>query len=295
MSIGYMGYVKLGGVMTLATNASVNEVVAPIYSNAVHGAGWMDAGPAFYADDVIRYEGSIDFELVTDIMTFLKGWITTGRANSKTIIISPDGSTIYTFTAGALTGAWNSSANFSTSEGSMATCSCGVLGLGRTEGAGTGYIANSAGANLYPAYKPIPYWQTEVSVVGGTGGGDPFSGSVAVDWSVDVSQNPVVVYGCTGTMGPIAVLVGEMEATANVSMFNVNGVGGIPSGATAANTSLTITVGTVSPVTLKLSAAIIESDGNDLSGGDAIVSRAFGFKGLSSQQGGAATAPFTMV
>jgi hypothetical protein len=292
MSIGYMGYVKLNGTMVLATNSSVNEVLAPIYSNSVHGAGWIDAGTAYYSDDIIRYEGNIDFELVTEAMSFLTSWTTTARNASKTVVVSPDGSVIYTFTAGLLTGAWNSSANFSTSEGSMITCSCGVMGLGRTEAVGTSYTVNSAGLNEYPDYHPYPYWKSSVDVLAGPGGTNPFGvGSVAIDWNIDVNNNPVVVYGCTGTMGPVAVLMGETDASANVVMFNTSGVGGIPVGATSANTSLTISF---DGHTLVLPAAVFESDGNDLSGADSIISRAFSFKGLSSKVGGVGAGPFKM-
>ena len=227
---------------------------------------------------------------MTEAMSFLTGWTTTNRANPQTIIVSPDGSVVYTFTAGALSGVWNSSANFSTSEGSMITCSCGVMGLGRTEGAGTGYIGNSSGLGLYPDYHPYPYWKSTATITsnGGQVGG---VGAVAVDWSIDVNNNPVVVYGCTGVMGPIAVLMGEIDATANVVLFNVSGVSGIPSGATAANTSVSIAF---DGHTLSLPAAVFESDGNDMSGADSVISRSFGFKGLSSKTGGSGVGPFKM-
>ena len=41
----------------LATGASVNLVLEPIYSSAVWGAGWYNAASsAHYADAAIRYE-----------------------------------------------------------------------------------------------------------------------------------------------------------------------------------------------------------------------------------------------
>ena len=50
-------------VIILATGASVNLVLEPIYSSSVWGAGWYNAGVAHYADAAIRYEGTVDFEL----------------------------------------------------------------------------------------------------------------------------------------------------------------------------------------------------------------------------------------
>jgi hypothetical protein len=291
MGLGYMGYVKLGGAITLATNSSIQEVITPIYSNSVHGAGWKDAGSAYYADDVIRHEGNVDFELIDDVMAFLTDWSADNRVTPQTIVVSPDGSKVYTYTAGVLSGAWNSSIGFSTSEGSMITCSCGVLALTRVESAGTSYILNDEGLAEYPEYLPYPYWKSIVSLTANSG---PMFGAntAAIEWSIDVSQNPVVVYGCTGTMGPIALMMGEMEASASITMFNMAGVEYIPVGSKASNTKLEISIdGAAHKFTLP--AAVFESDGNDLSGGDSVVTRAFSLKGLSSK-GTGVLAPFTI-
>lgn len=270
MSIGYMGYFKLGGTMYLATGSSVAEVISPIYSGAARGAGWKTSGTAFYADNMFQFEGNIDFELLTDMWSSLTDWIVDDRITAISLIVSPDGANIYTFTGGTdLAGAYNSSANFSTSEGSLVTCSVGVLGLTRTESTGTGYVANSTGETFID-YDPIAYWQSTVSI-----GGDLPTGTTPLDWSVDISNNPVVVYGCTGVIGPVAVLMGEAEVSGNVVLFN-------PSGVAALSLSPQEVVVDTGGGTLTLPRALIDNDGNDLSGGDSIISRSYSFKGLAS-------------
>jgi hypothetical protein len=277
MSMGYMGYVKFGGSVVLATSADVQEVVVPIYSGSVRGAGWYNAGTAHYADDVVRFEGNIDIDLRAGVMSFLSDWIVETRTTPKGIIISPDGLNIYTFTAGSaggIVGAYNSSASFSSSEGALISASLGVLGLTRSESSGAAsYQANKAGI-AFSAGNPYAYWQSIVSI-----GGSSFSADThALDWNFDVSNNPVVVYACTGARGPIAVLMGEIEATGSASMFCLTGVTSISVPVDPDSTSLTVTFGGHS---LSLPRAYLESDGNPVNGGDTVINRVFNFKGLA--------------
>lgn len=273
MSIGYMGYVKLGATIYPATGSTIAETIEPIYSSSVRGAGWKTSGVAYKADDVYRFEGNVDFELVTGMWATLKDWIIDARTTPITLVASPDGGIIYTFTTGgigSLAGAYASSANFSTSEGSFVTCSVGVLGLSRAEAAGLSYILNPTG-ETFVAYSPLAYWQSSVTI-----GGTPFpAGTSVIDWSVDISNNPVVVYGCTGSIGPIALMMGEVEVTANVVLFNLAGVSAL----SLAAQSVAISTG---GGTLTLPSALAESDGNDLSGGGSVISRAYSFKGLAT-------------
>jgi hypothetical protein len=272
MSIGYMGYVKMGGTTYLATSANVAEVITPIYSNAARGAGWKTSGTAFYSDDIFQYEGNVDFELVVGMWATLRNWIIETRTTPTTMVISPDGSNVYTFTAapGSMAGLYNSSANFSTSEGSFVTCSVGVLGITRVESQTQTYILNTTG-QTFVQYEPLAYWQSSVTI----GGSALPAGTTAIDWSVDISNNPTVVYGCKGTKGPVAIMMGEVEVTANVVLFNPDGVAA-PSLATQA---LAISTG---GGTLTLPKALADNDSNDLSGNDSIISRAYSFKGLAS-------------
>lgn len=311
MSMGYMGYVKFDTMVVLTTGANVSEVIEPIYSSSVRGAGWYHAGTAHYIDDIIRYEGNIDFEMQPRIWTFLKDWLVEARTTSKTVVISPDGTISYTFTGGgsgaegSLTGLWTSSANFSASEGGVVTCSLGVLGLERDENT-TGatykdkntvldYTDISLTVPLNADRKdqnPYPYWNT-IAYIKKSGLSIFAVGTEALDWNVDVSQNPVVVYACVGAQGPLALFMGEMEASASISVMNLAGVAGIPTGCTADNTTVEIKLASLSGTSnwLTLPRAVFDNDGHDLSGGDSVISRTFSLKGLAGISSGVLRLP----
>lgn len=209
MGMGYQGFVRFynTGAATpsnpsilLATGASVNLILEPIFSNAIWGAGWYNAATsAHYADAAIRYEGSVDIELQLGangvIWDFLQDWISQNRAYPKSLDISPDGARVYRYwTSGAyhanydLYGAWNMSAGFTTSSPNFVTSSLGTVALYRAE-------ADPVGAHNYTSYSyimqktgvvagncndllttnplnpggtnvnPIPFWQTNAKLL----------------------------------------------------------------------------------------------------------------------------------
>ena len=313
MSMGYMGYVKFDTDIILVTGANIAEVIDPIYSSSVRGAGWYHAGTSHYADDIIRYEGSIDFEMQTGLWTFLKNWLVEDRITSKTVLISPDGTITYTFTGGgtgdegSLHGLWASSANFSASEGGLMTCSLGVLGLERIESNnGNTYkdksaildcsvIASSNPLNPSPFNEnPYPFWKTTCDIL--KSGTTIFSvGSEVLDWSIDVSENPVVVYACNGVRGPVALFMGEMEASGNVTMFNLAGVSPIPSGCTADNTAFEVSLfSSLDTKKLNLPRVVFENEGNPVQGSDATINRTFNVKGFAGISDGTRRPAFYM-
>lgn len=278
MGMGYQGFVKMYATgaasdpaVLLATGASVNLVLEPIYSSAVWGAGWYNAASsAHYADSAIRYEGTVDVEMQYGaggiIWDFLEDWIVSYRAYPKSLDISPDGARIYQYrTAGAYHdsttfdtppagGAFNTSAGFSTSEGSFLTASLGVVALTREEkdasGSGNNYsnysyllqrkgiigsdcaifsTTNPLNVGGYNT-NPIPFWRTEAQLLTGpyatpfTGGAVPQTGTQTVEWSVDVTQNSIWLYVCNGSRLPIALLQGPMDVSGSVTLFHQNGV-----------------------------------------------------------------------
>jgi len=201
MAMGYMGFAKFflsssAGVpanplLLLATGASVNLTLEPIYSSAVWGAGWYNAPTtAHYADGALRYEGSIDIEMqgTNELWNFIRDWGIEYRAFPASCEISPDGRRVYAFhTAGDYTipgthdvnsftnnGMYCSSLGFSTNEGSFVTCSLGAVGLHRVmSNIGEVYIDQREGLTdcntLYTTYplnpssaniSPIPFWRT---------------------------------------------------------------------------------------------------------------------------------------
>jgi hypothetical protein len=238
----------------------------PIYSSAVWGAGWYNAASAaHYADSAIRYEGTVDVEMQKGasgvIWDFLQEWIVQYRAYPRSLDISPDGARVYQYwTSGAYgatfdnCGAFNTSAGFSTSEGSFLTASLGVVALTRNEvdpAGGTNFTnfsyqlqrkgvigsdcavfnttnpLNPGGSNV----DPIPFWRTNAQLLTGVytapwdGSGTlPQGGTQTVEWSVDVTQNSIWLYVCNGSRLPIALLQGPMDVSGSVTLFHPNGV-----------------------------------------------------------------------
>jgi hypothetical protein len=350
MGMGYQGFVKFytggpatGPLVILATGASVNLVLEPIYSTSVWGAGWYNAATtAHYADNAIRFEGNVDFELQggNDIWDLMGDWIINDRAYSRSVDISPDGARVYQYrTTGAynadydLNGAWNTSASFSTSEGSFVTVSAGVIALDRSEttptGAGTfsdfSYInqktgvitedctvfddtnpLNPGGSNV----NPIPYWRTNAQLLRGTytapftGGAVPQTGLETVEWSVDLTQNHVVLYTCNGTRLPTALLQGPIDVTGNLVLYNEAGVfdpifGPDGTGTLttpymyAENTWFRIAIarGADPTIFIELPAVVIESDDYSITDQGSVTNRGFSIKGLGGRCNGTVTMP----
>jgi hypothetical protein len=327
----------------LTTGASVNLVLEPIYSTSVWGAGWYNAATsAHYADNAIRFEGAIDFEMqASDAVWDLMGdWIVNDRAYSRSIDISPDGARVYHYlTTGAynadydLNGAWNTSASFSTSEGSFVTVSANMVALDRTETDPVGgtdfsdysYIEQKTGVvagdctelaltnPLNPGgnnVDPIPYWRTNAQLLTGTytapftGGAVPQTGLETVEWSVDVTQNQVILYTANGTRLPTALLQGPMDVSGNVVLYNEDGVFDPiigPSGTGtltspfmfAENTWFRVSIarGADPTVYMEVPAVVVESDDYSITGQDAVTNRGFGIKGLGGRCNGTVTLP----
>jgi hypothetical protein len=250
-------------LLLLATGASVNQVLEPIYSNTIWGAGWYNAPTAaHYADHAVRFEGSIDFELqmgaAGKIWDFVGDWLINERAYPRSVDISPDGARVYEYhTTGAYganydnNGIWCGSASFSTSEGSFVTVSATAIALIRTEVDPAGghdysdysYIKQKRGVTdctelaatnpLNPGgtnVNPIPFWRTNAELLRGTytdpftGGTAPQTGIETIEWSVDLANNQVVLYTCNGNRLPTALLMGAIDATGSVTLYHEDGV-----------------------------------------------------------------------
>ena len=348
----YQGFVKFYAsgpantpVILLATGASVNLVLEPIYSSSVWGAGWYNAGVAHYADAAIRYEGTVDFEVQgnDNVWDFLEKWISNERAYSRSLDISPDGARVYQYrTTGAYganygtDGAWNTSASFSTSEGSFVTCSAGVVAFVRSEVDPAGglnysnysYIKQKQGViasscallattnPLNPAtvppntdnVNPIPFWKTNAVLCRDIAGySGPFDNTKSADstgaletveWSIDVSQNNVILYTCNGQRLPTAFLQGPQDATASVILYSPNGVFDPilgPSGTGTLTTpymyaqiswfvvEISKDAAGTQYLYLELPAVVVESDDYSIPGPDAVVNRTFSLKGLAGR------------
>lgn len=318
----------------MATGAGVNLTLEPIYSQSVWGAGWYNAASsAHYADSAIRYEGNIDIELQFgasgNIWKWIDNWVVRHRAYPTYGVISTDGVDMYTYDPEVVEpvqgGLYNTSAGFSTSENSFVTCSLGALALNRVETAteSGAYLANKFGyiANAHSdlavtmplnpegaSVNPIPFWRTTAALKILSGGtepclwtpfdeGDPIEvGLETVEWSVDVSQNQVVVYTCNGNRLPSAVMMGPMDVTGNVVLFNQDGVFDPILGPTstgtitspylyANNTVFVVQIDGSTPTEsyMAIPAVVIESDDYGIAGNDSVTNRTFSLKGLGGR------------
>lgn len=339
MPMGYQGYAKLTPsvgetpILLLTSGASVNMTIQPIMSSAVWGAGWYNAAQTtHYADGGLTYEGSIEIDLQATQTTWnaLRDWAIEYRAYSKTLEICPDGVKTYTFTSNQdqtdsttydNSGAWCTSLSFSTSEGSFVTSSVGVIALDRTLG-NTGqedYISNRTGVTsaaemtaLNPLNpdgsntSPIPFWQTNAELLYDAAGTYPMTNPPqtnleTVDWSVDVGNNHVLLYTCSGSREATALLMGPITASGNVTLyhpetvfdpifgdteFGVADIGTEESPFLTAETTMfkvTIGRGTATDTTIILPAVMVNSDDYGLKDAGSITNRAFGLEGLGGR------------
>jgi len=254
--------------------------------------------------------------------------------------ISPDGARVYEYhTTGVyganfdLNGMWNTSAGFSTSQGSFVTVSAGAIALDRDEvdpAGGTdfgdysyidqkeGVVAddctelaetnplNPSGNNV----DPLPFWRTDAQLLTGvysapfTGGAVPQADTETVEWSVDVTQNHVVLYTCNGSRLATALLQGAIDATGSVTLYNEDGVfdpilGPAHTGSLTApylyaeNTWFRVSIprGADPTVYIELPAVVVESDDYSIPGQSDVSYRTFGIKGLGGRCNSAVTMP----
>lgn len=324
----------------MATGASVNLVLEPIYSSAVWGAGWYNAATtSHYADGALRYEGSIDVDMqaTTEFWNEIRDWAIEYRAYSKSLDISPDGVKIYKFTSNQTqgdpntfdnSGAWVSSLSFSTSEGSFVTSSVGVVALSRdfADTGKNGYLDNRDGvttaAELNATYplnpsslniSLIPFWRTNAEFLYGASYPQtlpPQTGLETVEWSVDLSNNQVVLYTCDGTREATAVLMGAIDVSGSVTLYHPQTVfdpilgGSVAHGIVGTGTEelpfltaektrmlITIQTGVATSVTIELPAIVVETDDYGIRGQSDVTNRGFSIKGLGGRTSGTTILP----
>ena len=337
MGMGYQGFVqayKTGPstdpLLLLATGASVNLVLEPIYSTAVLGHGWYNAASAsHYADNAIRYEGNIDFELQgsADGWNFMRDWLIENRAYPKSFRISPDGAKIYDYlTTGAYgsvydnNGMFATSASFSASEGSFVNVSVGAVALTRVESdsANPSYISQRLGVIAGTAstfatsnplnpngdnVDPIPYWKTNaqlLTVVGDTTY-TPFAGGTAVqagietvEWSLDLTSNNVILYTANGTNEATAVLMGPADVTGSTTLYHPDGlIDPVGAGLVAQTTAFRVDI--TGAGTIEAPAVVVEGDDYSIQGADAVTNRTYSIKGLGGKIAGSAVLPPLMM
>lgn len=166
MAMGYQGLAQIGSqalpgagvdagyINLLISGTSINMALEPIYSSSIWGAGWYNgAANVNYADNVVRFEGGLDFELQAsrNAWNLVRDWAIESRAYSRAARITPDGSWIYNYTAlnspnpaqnptdpstyinqaTLRRGLWARGLSLNTSEGAFVTASMDCLALER--------------------------------------------------------------------------------------------------------------------------------------------------------------------
>lgn len=332
-------------LLLLATGASVNLTLEPIYSAAVWGAGWYNASTTHYADAALRYEGTIDLELqgTNQLWNFLRDWAIENRAFPMSAEISPDGQRIYKFiadgdyTSGVSSpthdvnsytnnGMYCTSMGLSTSEGSFITVSAGAVGLHRViDTGGAIYILQRTGvttatemATTFPLnpssanVSPIPFWRSKANLydLGVTAyptypaytpytSGTLFQDDLeTIEWSIDQTNNHVILYTCDGTREATAVLMGIMDVSSSATFYSPTGVFDPIAGPSGTGTEdnpalyaqrtvfrieIQRSPASANPVYIELPAVVIESDDYGIKGQNDVTSRGFGMKGLGGR------------
>lgn len=225
-------------------------------------------------------------------------------------------------------GLYCTSLGLSTSEGSFVTVSIGAVGLHRVIDTPAGaaiYIEQRSGvttatemATTFPLnpsaanISPIPFWRTKSNLydLGATvypaypsytpfvSGSVVQSGLETIEWSLDSSNNHVVLYTCDGTREATAVLMGIMDVTGSATFFSPNGVFDPIVGPSSTGTEdnpysyaqrmlfrveIQRSPASANPVYIELPAVVIESDDYGIKGQNDVTSRGFGLKGLGGR------------
>lgn len=258
-----------------------------------------------------------------EIWNFFRDWAIDWRAYPRSLQISPDGYRVYNYlTSGAYAeggggdvsnftsqhGGFVESMSFSTGEGSFVTGSITMSAIYRNEAVGIGdiYINQRAGVtsaaeltNIVPLnlgqtnVNPIPFWKTsaylwETSSSTWTPGGGTTSiqtGLETIDWSIDLSNNPTILYTCSGNRNPTAIMMGAAESSGNVTLFHMEGVFDPSVGRTAENTCFRVAINTggTNYVYLEMPAVLINSDDYSIKGQSDVTTRAMGMQGLGGR------------
>jgi hypothetical protein len=267
MAMGYSGFAQFYDGVTpvtlLVTGLNINPELNPINSQSAVGYGWKNAADvSHYANGVINYRGSINFDMQGDtVWDAINKWALTERVYSKSFLHSPDGTRIYSYGSGDTSvfspadtwtnlskttrkGAWCEGFSLSTSQDSVVQATLNVMALSRTETvlSGDGYFDNEEGYvagdcedfaltnPLNPSQgniSPIVFWKTNARIL--IGGADPDAAAETVQWNVDLQNSPQLIKGCNGLVKDgygvaSAVVMGPMQVSGSVQLYKHSGV-----------------------------------------------------------------------
>jgi hypothetical protein len=312
MGIGYLGYAKITDKFLLCNSTGLNRQVNPLESRAVWGAGWYNAASVTnYADSQQHFEGAINFELQGDaeLWDLIRDWLVEQRAFAKSCIISPNGIISYEYTkddADPRSGVWMRQCSINIDNNALITMAATCIGLKRTEIiTGSSYITMRTGvgaptAPMNPAPRnrnPIPGWNAAATVVWPNAPAfysqaNP-AGMVLMSANVNVDNNTQIIRGCTGDVNPVAVIQGTISAEGAMNLWRDGGIPdpyGTPGNFTAANASVTWSLGGAPALVFRLPHLLLRTDAYDVTGQNNPTTRNFGLAGV----GDGVAPPFLM-
>lgn len=208
MALGYEGYVQIGGVYALGTGTAVPRVRQRLDSQSAYGGREVTpvasigiGAPHDY--DWTEYNGSLNFEVTSDIFNLLSGWVYS-RNDSKGIVFSSRKGNVQSFSE-----SYFSSITVTASEGSFVDGTLDIVAMSQSYAYGdstvSGYFNNKQGVGLlcsgsgFPTplnvprgCNPIPYWNTKVTL-----GGQVMD---CTTWTMTFSQDIVKIFACNNAV-----------------------------------------------------------------------------------------------
>lgn len=211
----------------------------------IHNKGWE----INYAATQNAYEGTVDFPMFSSFFTILKAYALTAPQTTKTVVLTPDGTTGNTYSYPGTGGSVNNkclvqSWTLRGNQGGVIESSLDLRSTGRTSGsvaAPTFTATTGSDVNL----TPLPYWKSSFVGGGVNDFGDPTDATQVVAWDITITNNQFVLYTFDATQNPFDIQPGLQSVTGSVTLYNASGTAIPTDGGT-----VVITVGTGNTLTL---------------------------------------------
>ena len=210
----WKGYLSLGGAAVPCNSTGLEiEPGFKFSDDVISSKGHV----INYAQIQNAYQGTVEFPLNRDFMATLWAWAITARDTTKTVILSPDGTTVYTYpeTSGkclvktlTITGAQND----------YIKCSLDLVATGRSAAGSVPTYTATSTTNVN--YTPIPYWKTSFISTTPTAYGGASDATQVVSWNVSINNNQFVLYTFDLSNDPHDIQPGLMDVTGNVVLYN---------------------------------------------------------------------------
>jgi len=238
-SVGYKGYLSVDGVALPIASSSLERGISILPDDNIHGSSNDNAASRInWAEGQNTYTGDITTNLYGYFWNTLKEWTVSNRIAGKDIILSPEGTNVYTYSTAKVT-----TLSLSSAEGNnLVGVTVGVLALGRTDAGSAPTYTVTGDANLNTT--PTPYWKTSVSDASLTSFGIA-AGTDVLSWDISITNNSIPIYVLNGEQDPKHTQQCLLEVTGSLTMFNPSGIAA-PTDRTGSITISLETFGTIS-------------------------------------------------